>query len=152
MKPITLDNIDDEPLQGGSSAEPVVTSIPAPLEQPDDDAAPSDEVADTFELATDLKAAFAQLAESERMPEATLQQQKLKHQRLLRVRRNVCVLQQGLPAVVLTADDIAVVQKKHAKIIREQRLEYLAREHPEVRTLLDSHRKLEAELKKAKKK
>ncbi len=152
MKPISLDNVDDEPLQGSSPAEPVTKLNPVPIEEPDDDETSSAETADGYALATDLKAAFAQLAEAERMPETTLVQTKLKHQRLLRVRRNVCVLQQGLPAVVLTADDIAAAQQKHAKIIRDQRLEYLAREHPEVRALLDSHRKLEAELKKARKK
>jgi hypothetical protein len=103
-------------------------------------------------LADNLKDALAQLQRAEALPERTAREEKIKQVRLTKVRRRVYELQQGLPQISILADELVPSLQNQAAILKRQRLELLAREHPEVRELLEAHQKLTEEVAKLRKK
>jgi len=90
----------------------------------------------------ELKEALAALKEAENLPAG-----KERETALAKARENVFTLQQGIPTASVDADGLAAASKNHAAILKEQRLEKLARQHPEVRELLNALAKLKATIK-----
>jgi uncharacterized phage infection (PIP) family protein YhgE len=103
-------------------------------------------------LADNLRDALAQLQQVEALPERTAKEERIKQVRLAKIRKRVHQLQQGLPQISTGADQLVPSLQNQAAILKRQRLELLAREHPEVRELLEAHQKLTEEIAKFRKK
>ncbi len=98
-------------------------------------------------LPSDLTVAFALLQEAENMPTRNPSEVRARETRLRQIRSHVFQLQQGVPRIVVDANGYAASAKRHAEVLKEQRLELMAREHPEVRELLAELAKLKAKAK-----
>jgi hypothetical protein len=90
----------------------------------------------------ELTEALAALKEAENLPAG-----KEREDALAKARENVFTLQQGIPTASVDANGLAAASRNHAAILKEQRLEKLARQHPEVRELLAEIARLKAKAK-----
>ena len=101
-------------------------------------------------LPADLKDAIALLQRIEAERPTSPQQALDKATRLASVRAHVSRLQQGLPTLSMSPDILAKAAPMHTAALKAERLERLAREHPEVQGLLDRLAELEKRLAKTK--
>jgi len=89
-----------------------------------------------------LQDSFAMLAELEKMPERTPKEERAKRGLINPLKDHIFRLQQGLPTIHLTADDLHHSQKGQTAILRQQKLEAIARENLEVRQLLTDYERV----------
>jgi hypothetical protein len=117
-----------------SNPEPAVAAPPAPAVTRDAADQPV-----KIKLPEGLKESIALLQQLEGLPERNWKEELAKAAVLKVIRAHVFKLQQGTEAPPISADDIAVMSKNTARHIKEHRIKQLARDHIEVRELIDGH-------------